>query len=62
MWQIFVENANAVLKLPTEVKMIIVIALAAMLVISLIKKIAGLTKLAVIGLIAYIVITYTGLI
>ncbi len=58
----FAEHAGALLQLPAEFKMFLFIALVAMIVIGLIKKLFTLAKYALIAAAAYFVLNYIGII
>jgi hypothetical protein len=58
----FAEHAGALLQLPAEFKMFLFIAIVAMIVIGLIKKLFTLAKYALIAAAAYFVLNYIGII
>ena len=60
--KLFLENKDALLALPTEVKTIIVISIAAMILSGLIRKATKLLSIACVVAIGYFACTYLGLI
>ena len=59
---LFIQNKDAVLSLPQEVKIILVISLVLMIGLGIIKKVWKLVKIAAIVAIVYFLLTTLGVI